>query len=467
MRSIPVKGVLADTLPPTGSSIALYWPLSDEVDTRPFIAQCIDADVRVYLPVVAGTELLFRRYEGSDTLVEGAFSIQEPTGAPLNQLTELYRIYVPGVAFTPQGARLGRGAGYYDRFLQQVADEAGIQGKSMPEVVGVCTATHLVESLPTEAHDFRMHRVVTLTCVALFLLVCSILPSCESKKPQSNPAFEQTLDTTGIDDPYIYEGDSAWNDAEVERREQQRWRLRRQVHRTVRAPYLNKEKGIISIYDDLFRSAAAQTGWDWRIIAAQCYQESGFDPMARSGAGARGLMQIMPSTAQHLSLPMSQIHNPSANVAAAARYIRELSGLFQDIRSHEERILFVLAAYNGGYQHIRDAMALTRKYGGSPQHWADVSGFVLRLQQPRYYHDPVVRRGYMIGSETTGYVASILQRARQYGASFSIDTSAFKTSVPIETADGTTEHSAPQKQRPTNRFTRHNSEVLSPDELMQ
>lgn len=186
------------------------------------------------------------------------------------------------------------------------------------------------------------------------------------------------------------------------------------IRRHVFSPFLNRSKGVISKYDRLFQKYAPSARMDWRLMAAQCYQESCFDPNAKSWAGACGLMQIMPSTAQHLGLPMASIHEPEANVAAAARYMAELQGLFSDVRAPGQRILFALAAYNGGFHHIRDAMALTRKYGGNPQSWADVSGYVLRLSQRYYYTDPVVEYGYMRGSETADYVERIRARWSEY-----------------------------------------------------
>lgn len=188
----------------------------------------------------------------------------------------------------------------------------------------------------------------------------------------------------------------------------------RSVKRHVYAPFLNKEGGVISKYDNLFRRYAPVARWDWRLLAAQCYQESCFDPNARSWAGACGLMQIMPSTADHLGLARSEMNNPEKSVEAACRLLAELSGQFRDVRSAEDRQCFVLAAYNGGGFHIRDAMALARKYGGNSQRWADVAPYILRLQQPEYYNDPVVRYGYMRGSETVDYVDRIRKRYAQY-----------------------------------------------------
>ena len=115
----------------------------------------------------------------------------------------------------------------------------------------------------------------------------------------------------------------------------------RSVIRHVYSPMLNRSKGVISEYDRYFQMYAPMARMDWRMMAAQCYQESCFDPKARSWAGALGLMQIMPGTAAHLGLPISQIHNPEDNIAASARYMAELGGLFNDIADPGQRCWFV------------------------------------------------------------------------------------------------------------------------------
>ena len=186
------------------------------------------------------------------------------------------------------------------------------------------------------------------------------------------------------------------------------------VKRHVYSPMLNRSKGVISKYDHLFQRYASLPGWDWHLMAAQCYQESCFDPQARSWAGAGGLMQIMPATADELGLPRSQIYDPEQNVAHAAKYIALLSNKFSDIDSPTERIKFVLASYNGGSFHVRDAMALARKNGKSPYLWDNVRFYILALQRPEFYNDPVVKNGYMRGSETADYVDRIMQRWANY-----------------------------------------------------
>lgn len=242
-------------------------------------------------------------------------------------------------------------------------------------------------------------------------------------------------------------GQSAAQHKEIERD-----RNRHKVRRSVRAPYISRQKGIISSYDHHFREAAKLVGWDWHLIAAQCYQESGFDPNAVSWAGAKGLMQIMPATAQHLGLPLEQIHAPAENIAAAARYIKELSARFKDVRNREEKVKFILAAYNGGYYHVRDAMALARKYGKNPFLWEDVSFFIRGLSSERYYRDPIVKYGYMIGSETSDYVASVIERWRMYGG----QVSSIRGEVPSAGAE-------PGRARRENRFTR-GTKIYGPDD---
>ena len=168
----------------------------------------------------------------------------------------------------------------------------------------------------------------------------------------------------------------------------------RNVIRHVYSPVLNKSQGVLSHYDHFFQEYASVARCDWRLLAAQCYQESTFDPHARSFAGACGLMQIMPSTAHELGLPEDKIWDPESNIAAAAKYIRQLDYHFRDIRNSAERRKFVLAAYNGGMWHVRDAMSLTEKFGGDPRRWNDVSEYVRKLATPEFFNDSVVKYGF-------------------------------------------------------------------------
>ena len=188
----------------------------------------------------------------------------------------------------------------------------------------------------------------------------------------------------------------------------------KKVRRRIFSPMLDRSKGIISQYDQLFMQYSRDVRWDWRLMAAQCYQESTFDPKAVSFAGAKGLMQIMPGTADHLGVPRSRLYEPETNIAAAAKLIAELTRAFSDIRDNYERTNFVLASYNGGSFHIRDAMALAKRDGRNPHRWGEVAPYVLKLATPQYYNDPLVKNGYMRGSETVDYVQKIRERHASY-----------------------------------------------------
>lgn len=239
------------------------------------------------------------------------------------------------------------------------------------------------------------------------------------------------------------------------------------IERKAQAVYLSRERGVISVYDNLFKNASSMTGWDWKLIAAQCYQESAFDPNARSYVGARGLMQLMPKTAKSLGLEEEDICQPDKNVDAAARHIAKLDRIFSDVKDRNERIKFVLAAYNGGQGHLRDAMALSKKYGHNPHIWDEVAPYVLALSQPDFYKDPVVKYGYMIGQETTGYVQKIMERWRDYGGNVAITGAPHLPTTPARQGSVATPSEVERRMNAipqrTNRYTT-NTKVMRPDD---
>ena len=198
------------------------------------------------------------------------------------------------------------------------------------------------------------------------------------------------------------------------RREEAQLLSSNSVKRHVYSPMLDRKGGIISHYDQFFIQYSRPIRWDWRLMAAQCYQESTFDPKAKSWAGACGLMQIMPATADLLGLPRDKMFDAEHNIRAAAKYLAQLENSLLDIRDRRERTNFILASYNGGIHHIRDAMALCQRDNRNPHQWANVREYVLKLAQPRYYNDPIVKHGYMRGSETADYVDKIQQRWESY-----------------------------------------------------
>ncbi len=167
-------------------------------------------------------------------------------------------------------------------------------------------------------------------------------------------------------------------------------------------------------YEEIFRRYAPQIGWDWRQLAAIAYTESRFDPTAVSWAGARGLMQLMPSTARQYAV--TDMADPEQSVRGAALALADIDkSLLKLVADPKERRKFVIAAYNSGLGHILDAIALARRYGRNPCQWyGSVREMALLKTTPQYYNDPVVKHGYFRGQETVGFVDKVLGAYEQY-----------------------------------------------------
>lgn len=172
---------------------------------------------------------------------------------------------------------------------------------------------------------------------------------------------------------------------------------------------IEAETGKISEYDDLMKRHAAAIGWDWRLLASQTFQESRFDPDARSWAGAVGLLQLMPGTAREVGVGNSR--DPDQNVAGAVRYIGKLEKQWKDeVPDPKERLKFVLASYNAGRGHVLDAQRLATKNGQDPKVWDNVAYWMLQKSKRSVYNDPVVKHGFVRGLEPVEYVDRILAR---------------------------------------------------------
>ncbi len=194
----------------------------------------------------------------------------------------------------------------------------------------------------------------------------------------------------------------------------QRYFIDRQGFRErAESEYLTSATGRLSEYDDLFRAHAPAVGWDWRLLASLAYQESRFDPRARSWAGAQGILQLMPATAREMNV--ENPWDPEQNVAGGVRYIDWVTDRWRDIITDEDqRRRFVLASYNVGFGHVGDARRLAEKHGDDPNDWHDVAYWLLQKSRPEIFRDPVVRYGYARGLEPVAYVALILERYEHY-----------------------------------------------------
>lgn len=191
--------------------------------------------------------------------------------------------------------------------------------------------------------------------------------------------------------------------------------------RRTQSEYSSSTGGDISPYDDLIKNGARELSWDWRLLAAQVYQESRFDPKTVSWAGAEGLMQLTKNTQKAYGL--KRPFNPAENVKAGVSHIKWLEEYWDEvIPDEEERLKFILASYNTGHAHVADARRLAEKYGADPNVWfGEVEKYLLLKSNPKYFKDPVVRYGYCKGVEPTNYVRDILERHQEYKNFFEDD----------------------------------------------
>jgi membrane-bound lytic murein transglycosylase F len=186
--------------------------------------------------------------------------------------------------------------------------------------------------------------------------------------------------------------------------------------RRANSRYFSRNTNKLSPYDDLVKAYADSLGWDWRLLAAQMYQESRFDPEAESWAGAKGLMQLMPETGGMFDA--KNLLDPGDNIQAAVKYLDWLDKIWSNrIKDPQERMKFVLASYNVGQGHVIDAVKLAEKYGKDPTLWEDnVREFLLKKSSEQFYKDPVVVSGYCRGYEPVNYVDEIMSRYQQYAS---------------------------------------------------
>ena len=169
----------------------------------------------------------------------------------------------------------------------------------------------------------------------------------------------------------------------------------------------------ISPYDELVRGESLKYGLDWRLITSQMYQESRFNPNARSFAGAQGLLQVMPRTGRQFGY--SNLTNPKNGVEAGLAYIDWLEQRFPARLDLAEKLYFTLAAYNAGHGHVEDARRLAQRLGKDPDKWfGHVEEAMLLLSKPQYARQ--ARYGYVRGSEPVKYVREIKNRYLGYVA---------------------------------------------------
>lgn len=189
---------------------------------------------------------------------------------------------------------------------------------------------------------------------------------------------------------------------------------RNNFYRT-QSPYSSLAGNKISAYDEIIKESAADLGWDWRLLAALVYKESGFDTTALSYAGAEGLLQLMPVTLERFGVTNPK--DPVQSLRGGVKYLQYLDKFWRGrVPDTNERIRFILASYNIGQGHVEDAWRLTMKYGRNTRSWKDVAFFLNLKSDPDYYRDPMVKSGYAKGHIAVNYVRDLLGLFDSYKA---------------------------------------------------
>jgi membrane-bound lytic murein transglycosylase F len=169
---------------------------------------------------------------------------------------------------------------------------------------------------------------------------------------------------------------------------------------------VNRIENRLPRYRDEFEQAEVLTGMPADLLAALSYQESHWDPHARSATGVRGLMMLTQNTAK--SLGVTDRLDPEQSIDGGARYLARRYELLSEKIPDPDRVFLALASYNVGRGHLLDAQKLALELGKNPDSWSDMREILPLLADKRYY--PQLRYGYARGYEPVHFV----QRVRNY-----------------------------------------------------
>jgi len=159
-------------------------------------------------------------------------------------------------------------------------------------------------------------------------------------------------------------------------------------------------------YRRWFEQAAQQHDLPFALLAAQGYQESHWQPNARSPTGVRGIMMLTRPTAQ--AVGVDNRLDARQSIFGGAQYLAKMKTRFVEAVPEPDRTWLALAAYNVGRAHMHDAQTLARQRGLDPHRWRDIRQVLPLLADPDYYRD--LKYGYARGREPVRYV----QRIREY-----------------------------------------------------
>lgn len=179
-------------------------------------------------------------------------------------------------------------------------------------------------------------------------------------------------------------------------------------------------------YKKLFQKHSKE--FDWRLIAALSYQESHWNPKAKSPTGVRGMMMLTLSTAKMMGV--TNRLDPNQSIRGGVAYLRRTMKRIPDSIPKHEKIWFALASYNIGYGHVMDARRITLAENGNPDSWTEVKKRLPKLRQPSYYK--YTYYGFARGDEAKKYVENI---RRYYQTIIGYESRAWKNKADKSDAD--------------------------------
>lgn len=156
-------------------------------------------------------------------------------------------------------------------------------------------------------------------------------------------------------------------------------------------------------YQNLFQEIAQKNNVDWHLLAAIAYQESHWNPNAKSPTGVRGLMMLTLPTAREMGV--TDRVDPRQSLEGGIKYFLQTRSRIPDDITEPNRTWLALAAYNIGMGHLEDARVLTERAGKNPDRWKHIKEFLPLLQKKKYFS--TVRHGYARGQEPVDYVKNI------------------------------------------------------------
>jgi membrane-bound lytic murein transglycosylase F len=160
---------------------------------------------------------------------------------------------------------------------------------------------------------------------------------------------------------------------------------------------------ILPTYRQAFKDAGHEHGLPWQLIASVAYQESHWNPDARSFTGVRGLMQLTTDTADHVGI--DDRTDPLQSIWGGSKYLKYLLDKMPRSLNSKDRMALALAAYNVGYAHLRDAQKLAESMGRDPYSWRHMKEILPLLADPDYTEK--LEYGYARGYETVEFVERV------------------------------------------------------------